>query len=68
MDGKAVKKLTDRECRIMNTFVDAYDDLTDSHLVEGCTGISNPEELHVIIAGIAAVFTINKLLEEERHR
>ena len=60
--------MTSKESRIMNMFVDSYDELKDSHLVEGCTGISDPDELTAIIAGIATVFTINKLLEEERRK
>ena len=58
--------MTQKESKIMNAFVDYYDELTDSHLTEGCTGISDPAEISVINAGIATVFTINKLLEEER--
>lgn len=49
-------------------FVDSYDELKDSHLVEGCTGILDPDELNPIIAGIATALTINKLLEEERRK
>ena len=54
------------ESRIMNVFIDYYDELTDSHLTEGCTGISDPEELSRINAGIATALTIKKLLEEEK--
>jgi len=60
--------MTSKESRIMNMFVDSYDELKDSHLVEGCTGILDPDELNPIIAGIATAFTINKLLEEERRK
>ena len=60
--------MTDKEARIMNLFCDCYDELKDSHLVEGCTGILDPNELTPILTGIATVFTINKLLEEDRHR
>lgn len=52
------------ESRIMNAFIDYYDELSDSHLTEGCTGISDPEEISVITAGIATALTIKKLLEE----
>ena len=58
--------MTSKESRIMNLFCDYYDELVDSHLTEGCTGISDPDELIVINAGIATAFTINKLLEEDK--
>lgn len=58
--------MTERESKIMNAFVDYYDELTDSHLTEGCTGVSDPGEVSVINAGIATALTINKLLEEDR--
>lgn len=60
--------MTQKESRIMNLFCDSYDELKDSHLVEGCTGITDPNELAPVMAGIATVFTINKLLAEDRHR
>lgn len=60
--------MTQKESRIMNLFCDYYDELKDSHLVEGCTGICDPEELAPVISGIATAFTINKLLEEDRRK
>ena len=58
--------MTMKESRIMNLFCDYYDELVDSHLTEGCTGVADPNELNVINAGIATAFTINKLLEEDK--
>lgn len=55
-----------KESRIMNMFCDYYDELVDSHLTEGCTGISDPNELATVNAGIATAFIINKLLEEDK--
>lgn len=55
-----------KESRIMNMFCDYYDELVDSHLTEGCTGIADPNELATVNTGIATVFTINKLLEEDK--
>lgn len=60
--------MNSNESRIMNLFCDYYDELIDSHLVEGCTGILDPDKLTVIEAAIAAIFTINKLLEEDKQR
>jgi hypothetical protein len=60
--------MNSNESRIMNLFCDYYDELVDSHLVEGCTGILDPDELTVIEAAIAAIFTIKKLLEEDKQR
>jgi len=56
--------MTQKDSRIMNIFCDFHDELVDSHLVEGCMGISDPNELSNVITGIATVLTINKLLEE----
>ena len=58
--------MTQKESRIMNLFCDYYDELKDSHLVEGCTGVLDPDELTPILVGIATTFTINKLLEEDK--
>lgn len=58
--------MTSNESRIMNLFYDYYDELVDSHLTEGCTGITDPQEIACVNSGIATVFTINKLLEEDR--
>lgn len=60
--------MNSNESRIMNLFCDYYDELVDSHLVEGCTGILDPDELTVIEAAIATIFTIKKLLEEDKQR
>ena len=58
-------KMTTEDARVMNIFIDFYDEITDSHLVEGCTGIADPNELQIVIAGIASTLTINKLLKED---
>ena len=59
--------MTTEDNRIMNIFIDYYDEIASSHLVEGCTGSSDPNEVQIIAAGIAGTLTINKLLKEERH-
>lgn len=51
--------------RIFNAFIDFYDQLTDSHLTEGSTGIGDDNEIKMIDVGIATALTINKILEEE---
>ena len=56
--------MTSADIKIMNIFIDYYDELVDSHLSEGCSGVSDPQELTVINVGIATTLTINKLLEE----
>lgn len=60
--------MNQKESRIMNMFCDYYDELTDSHLTEGCTGILDSNELATVNAGIATAFTINKLLEEDKQQ
>lgn len=55
-----------KEARIMNLFIDYYDELKDSHLTEGCAGVADPNEVNTINTGIATALTINKLLEEEK--
>lgn len=40
-----MRRMTTDDTRIMHIYTDFYDELTDSHLVEGCTGISDPNEL-----------------------
>lgn len=57
--------MNNKESRIMNLFIDYYDELKDSHLIEGCAGVADPGEVNLINVGIATAFTINKLLEEE---
>ncbi len=59
-------KMTTEDARVMNIFIDFYDEITDSHLVEGCTGIMDPIELQTVIAGIASTLTINKILKEDK--
>lgn len=53
------------DARIMNIFIDFYDELKDSHLIQGCTDITDPNEVQIVIAGIASTLTINKILKEE---
>lgn len=60
-----MRRMTTDDTRIMHIYTDFYDELTNSHLVEGCTGISDPNELQVVIAGIASTLTINKILKED---
>lgn len=59
-------KMTQRESRIFNSFCDYYDELVDSHLTEGCLGVTDQREIDAINVGIAIALTINKLLEEDR--
>jgi len=61
-------KMTQDDTRILNMFCDIHDELVDSHLTEGCMGISDPNELASVNAGIATALTINKLLEEHTQR
>lgn len=56
--------MTQEESRIFNLFCDYYDELLDSHLTEGCLGVTDQSQINTINAGIATVFTINKLLQE----
>lgn len=60
--------MTQDDTRILNIFCDFHDELVDSHLVEGCMGITDPNELVNVNAGIATALTINKLLEEHTQR
>ena len=54
-----------REYNIMNSFIDYYDELVDSHLVEGSVGTSDSQEITIINAGMATALTIHKILKEE---
>ncbi len=49
-------------------FCDFHDELVDSRLAEGCMGITDPNELVNVNAGIATALTINKLLKEQTQR
>ena len=53
------------DTKILNIFTNYYDYLKDGHLVEGCLGITDSEEINTVNAAIAAVYTINKLLKED---
>ncbi len=53
------------DTRIINLFTDYYDRLTDGRYVEGCMGTSDPQEIMVLNASLASVYTINHLLKEE---
>ena len=54
-----------REYNIMNSFIDYYDELVDSHLVEDSVGTLDPQEITIINAGMATALTIHKILKEE---
>ncbi len=59
-------KMTQKESRIFNLFCDYYDELMDSHLTEGCLGVTDQREVDAVNVGIATALTINKLLEEDK--
>lgn len=52
------------ETRLFNTFIDYFDQLTDSKITEGCIGINHQETIVAVNVGIATALTINKILKE----
>lgn len=58
-------KMTTDEARVMNMFIDFYDELSCGKLIQGCTGVTESREVQTIIAGIASTLTIYKILKEE---
>lgn len=56
--------MDDSECKTLNRFIDHYDEMTDSHLVEGCTGSADAMEITVLNVAISAVLTIKDLMED----
>lgn len=55
------------ETRILNTFTDYYDQLTNEKYTEGCIGCTDPQEIKVVNVGIATALTINKIIEEKNN-
>lgn len=57
-DKKDVLELT----QIADIFIDIYGCMKRSHYTECVTGISDPDEVNLLNAGIAAVFTLNRMM------
>lgn len=51
--------------RILNLFIDYYDQLTVGQFVEGCIGVTDQEEIKLLNACLASIYTINKIFKED---
>lgn len=51
--------------KVINTFIDYHDHLTDGKFVEGMMGIEDENEVKQVVCGMATALTINKLLKGE---
>lgn len=60
-----MNKLNDDEIRVVHNFNEYYKHLKDTHMTEGVTGISDPTEIMIVNAGIAAALTAIKGNEKE---
>lgn len=58
--------MTQNESKLFHTYIEYYNELINGHLIEGAAGVVDPTEIQSIAAGIATVFTVNKIIKEDK--